>query len=101
MIVDPPTVLPLRVRVRSQENPFSPASETGFGGVDAPFPGKSHWDIRFGNAGTGIDAIVFLFSAVEGRRREEILEGIVRELSVPGESCVKLLSVYGESVIWL
>lgn len=88
-----PTVVPLRVRVRSQANPFSPARETaGLDGdpdSDALLPGKNHCDIRLGSAGKGTAAMVLRFSAVEGRRREERRDGIVRELAVDGESLVE------------
>lgn len=74
------TVVPLNVRVRSQASSFSPASETCFGDEG---PLVNHCDIRFGR---GTEAMVLRFSAVEGRRRDEIREGIVRELADDGES---------------
>ena len=82
VVVVDPKVVPLRVRVRSQSNPFSPASETGLGGE--AFSGKNHLETR---SGRGTVAIVLRFSAgLEGRRSEEIRDGKVRELSVDGES---------------
>lgn len=74
------TVDPLKVRVRSQANSFSPARETCFG-EEGPF--LNHWDIRLGS---GTEAMVLRFSAVEGRRRDEIREGVVRELIADGET---------------
>jgi hypothetical protein len=89
-----PTVVPLNVRVRSQANLFSPARETGWEGeleTEALLPGKNHWVIRSGRAGT---AMVLRVSG-EGREREERRDGIVRELAVDGESLVEK----GESVM--
>lgn len=80
VVVVESTVVPLKVRVRSHANPFSPARETCLG--DETLLGKNHWVMRLGR---GTEAMVLRFSAVEGRRSEEIREGIVRELAVDGE----------------
>lgn len=75
------TVVPLKVRVRSQANPFSPARETCLG-EQGSFA-KNHWDMRLGR---GTEAMVLRFLDVEERCKEEIREGVVRELADDGES---------------
>lgn len=75
------TVLPLNVRVRSNEKPSSPVRETCLG--DGGPSDKNHCMTRLG---IGASAMVLRFSDVGGRRSDEIRDGIVRELADEGES---------------